>query len=102
MKILLLALLLMNCIPNPLMTDVDKQPELAGYTIEGTLYTKDLIETPGIWYWAITIEGARKVYLDGRELEENYGYRLKGDTVIIFEVMGVESVKYQVITKGNR
>ena len=102
MKALILALLLMNCIPNPLTVEPDKQAKFAVKAMKGTLHAKNLVQNPGAWYWEVSASGVISVSLDGNRLEEFYGYVIEGSNVLIFEVIGVDSVKYEIITRGSR
>ncbi len=101
MKALMFALLLMNCIPNPLTVEPDKQAKFAVKAMKGTLHSKNLVQNPGIWYWEVTASGVISVSLDGNRLEEFYGYRIEGSKVLIFEVIGVDSVKYEIIVDNS-
>jgi len=93
----------MNCIPNPLVNDnFDNQPLETSTAIRGKLHADSLIETPGIWYWIVTAHNVIRVSINGVELEENYDYRLKGDSVLIFEVIGADSVQFEIIVKRGK
>lgn len=101
--LLIISILMVSCIPNPLESPEDFDVLEYDYKLlSGTLYHEDLIENPGIWYWAIEVDGVVGVVLDNRPALESYDYVIEEGRIIIFEILGVEIVEYKITVRVKK